>query len=254
MKSPKIRSEKSILLSLLSSLCLGLIACQPTSQTSTESTTSSSEKMPGTGITVRASVGTTTEGVFTTEIINIGLEKLGYKTEAIQQLTPPIAHTVVSNGELDFYGTHWEKLHTAFFENSGGDQKLEKVGVIMKDGLQGYQIDKKTADQYNITTIDQLKNPEIAKLFDSDGDGKANLTGCNAGWGCALVIEHQLDAYELRDTVEHDQGQYEALLADTITRYRQGESILYYAYVPHWLASVLKPDQDAIWLEVPFTS
>ncbi|MEL7039815.1 MAG: glycine betaine ABC transporter substrate-binding protein, partial [Cyanobacteria bacterium J06592_8] len=26
------------------------------------------------------------------------------------------------------------------------------------------------------------------------------------------------------------------------------------AYVPHWLASVLKPDQDAIWLEVPFTS
>ena len=107
-----------------------------------------------------------------------------------------------------------------FFLQNGGDQKLEKVGVIIADALQSYQIDKKTADQYKITNLEQLKNPKIAKLFDSDGDGKANLTGCNPGWGCELVIEHQLDAYKLRDTIEHDQGNYDVLLAATLGRYK----------------------------------
>ena len=246
--------KQSILLTLLSSLFVGLIACQPSSQTSTESTTSSSKDMPGAGVKVRSSSDTTTEGLFMTEIVNIGLEKLGYKTATIKQLSIPLAHTGVSNGDLELYGYHWEKLHTQFFEKSGGEQKLKRVGVLVPNILQGYQIDKKTAEQYNISTIDQLKDPEIAKLFDSDGDGKANLTGCNAGWGCELVIEHQLDAYELRETVEHDQGEYDTLLANTVVRYQQGKPILYYAYVPHWSASVLKPDQDTIWLEVPFTS
>ncbi|WP_432288488.1 glycine betaine ABC transporter substrate-binding protein [Aminobacter sp. BA135] len=39
-----------------------------------------------------------------------------------------------------------------------------------------------------------------------DGNGKADLYGCEPGWGCERVIEHQLDAYGLRDTVEEKQG------------------------------------------------
>ncbi|MGB5592941.1 MAG: glycine betaine ABC transporter substrate-binding protein, partial [Crocosphaera sp.] len=54
--------------------------------------------------------------------------------------------------------------------------------------------------------------------------------------------------------VEHDRGQYTALLANSITRYKQGESVIFYAYNPHWIGAVLKPDQDVVWLEVPFTS
>ncbi len=119
----------------------------------------------------------------------------------------PVAHAVVSNGDLDLYGGHWERLHQTFFSKNGGDRKLQRVGVFMKNALQGYLIDMKMAEQYNISNLEQLKDPEIAKIFDSDGDGKAKLTGCNPGWGCELVIEHQLDAYGLRETVEHDQGQ-----------------------------------------------
>jgi glycine betaine/proline transport system substrate-binding protein len=48
----------------------------------------------------------------------------------------------------------------------------------------------------------------LAKLFDTDGDGKADLTGCNPGWGCELVIEHHLKNYQLRGTVTHKQGSY----------------------------------------------
>ena len=122
------------------------------------------------------------------------------------------------------------------------------------DGIAGYQIDKKTADKYKITNVEQLKNPEIAKLFDSDKDGKANLVGCNPGWACELTIDHQIKAYGLENTVEHNRGQYNMLLLDAITRYKQGQPILYFAYNPHWISAILKPGKDVVWLEVPFIS
>lgn len=89
-------------------------------------------------------------------------------------------------------------------------------------------IDKKTAEQYHITSIDQLKDPQIAKLFDTNNDGKADLTGCTRGWGCEAVINHQIDAYGLSKTVTHNQGNYAAMMADTIARYKEGKPVLYY--------------------------
>ena len=39
-----------------------------------------------------------------------------------------------------------------------------------------------------------------------------------------------------------------------MTRYEQGKPILYYAYEPHWISTVLKPNENVVSLEVPFTS
>ena len=167
--------------------------------------------------------------------------------------TQPL-YIAIADDDLDYSVVYYEPGHKQFFDNAGGEEKLEGVGILTPEGMQGYQIDKKTAQKYNITNLEQLKDPEIAKLFDSDGDGKANLVGCNPGWFCELAIDHHLKAYGLENTVEHDRGSYTALLADAITRYNQGESILFYAYNPHWVGAVLKPDEDVIWLEVPFTS
>lgn len=67
------------------------------------------------------------------------------------------------------------------------------------------------------------------------------------------MVEHRLKVYQLQDTVEYDQGSYEALIANTVARYRQGKPVLYYTWTPYWLGVELKPGEDIIWLEVPFT-
>ncbi len=240
----KFRTKISLLILLTSFF----MACQPTPQ-SEDKTTKSTQK-----VTVRTAHSNWIEEHFQTEIVKIGLEKLGYEVETPKEVDYPALYISVGNGDLDYSVVYYYPGHKEFFENAGGEAKLEGVGVLTPDGIQGYQIDKKTADKHNITNFQQLKDPKIAKLFDSDGDGKANLTGCNAGWACELIIEHHLDTYGLRDTVEHDRGQYTALLANSITRYEQGESVIFYAYNPHWVGAVLKPGEDVIWLEVPFTS
>ena len=224
------------------------MACQPAPESS-ESTKGVTSQ-----VSLRTAHSNWIEEHFQTEIVKIGLEKLGYQVETPKEIDYPAIYISLANGDLDYSIVYYIPGHKAFFENAGGEAKLEGVGLLTPDGVQGYQIDKKTAEQYNITNLEQLKDPKIAKLFDSDGDGKANLVGCNAGWACELIIDHHLEAYGLKETVEHDRGQYTPLLANSITRYQQGESVIFYAYNPHWISAVLKPDRDVVWLEVPFTS
>ncbi|MDT1847641.1 proline/glycine betaine ABC transporter substrate-binding protein ProX, partial [Acinetobacter baumannii] len=91
-----------------------------------------------------------------------------------------------------FLAVHWDPLHSDYYDNAGGDAKLLRTGSYAGPAAQGYLIDKATADKYDITNIDQLRDPGIAKLFDHDGDGKADLTGCDPGWGCEAMIEHHM--------------------------------------------------------------
>jgi len=115
---------------------------------------------------------------------------------------------------------------------AGAGKKMTRLGVLINGAGQGFLIDKRTAKEFNITNVAQLKDPKIAKLFDTDGDGKANLVGCPPGWGCERSIEHLMDAYKLRDTVEHAQGDFEVIHTDSVSRYKAGERVLYYAYTP----------------------
>lgn len=209
---------------------------------------------PGQGIKVFPLKSSVTEETFQTLIVIKALEELGYDVQPIQEVDYPAAHLALSNGDATFMAVHWNPLHSDFYKNSGGDAKLVRKGAFIDSAAQGYLIDKKTADQYKITNISQLQNPEIAKLFDANGDGKADLTGCNPGWGCEAVLEHHLDAYNLRKTVTHNQGNYSALIGDTIARFKSGQPILYYTWTPFWVSNELKPGKDVVWLEVPFSS
>ncbi|KAB2824065.1 glycine betaine/L-proline ABC transporter substrate-binding protein ProX [Aliivibrio finisterrensis] len=212
------------------------------------------EKLPGEGVTVQALQSTVAEETFQTSIVNRALEELGYDVKPTKEVDYNVAYTSIAKGDATFLTVGWFPLHADKYKMSGGDDKFYRQGQYVSGAAQGYLIDKKTAEKYGITNIGQLKDPKLAKLFDADGDGKADLTGCNPGWGCEMVIEHQIGAYQLEDTVTHNQGNYAAIIADTISRYKNGESILYYTWTPYWVSGVLVPNKDVVWLEVPFSS
>ena len=214
----------------------------------------SAQTLPGQGIKVQPVQSSIAEETFQTLLVSRALAKLGYEVLPTKEVEYPTAHIAVANGDATFMADHWDPLHADFYRNAGGDAKLSRTGQYSPGAAQGYLIDKKTADAYKITHIDQLAQPEIAKLFDTNGDGKADLTGCNPGWGCEAVIEHQLGAFKLRDKVTHVQGSYAALMADTIARFKAGKPVLYYTWTPFWVSGVLRPNQEVVWLQVPFSS
>lgn len=210
--------------------------------------------LPGKGIKVQALQSAIAEETFQTMLVDRALERLGYEPQPIKEVDYPAAHIAIGNGDATFLAVHWDPLHQDYYDNAGGDAKLLRTGQYAGPAAQGYLIDKATADKYRITNIDQLRDPELAKLFDHDGDGKADLTGCNPGWGCEAMIEKHMEAYKLRPTVKHVQGSYAALIADTIGRYQRGEPILYYTWTPYWVSGVLVPGKDVVWLQVPFSA
>jgi glycine betaine/proline transport system substrate-binding protein len=210
---------------------------------------------PGAGVSVQPIMTTVAEELFQHMVLFRGLEELGYEIQQPLELGEyGTLHVAIAQGDADFTAVHWDKLHTAFFENSGGEEVLVKLGALIENVLQGYLIDRATADEYGITNLEQFQDPEIAALFDSNADGTADLTGCNPGWGCERVIEHHLPEYGLAETVTHNQGSYFALIADTVGRFDAGEPIFYYTWTPLWVSGVLVPGEDVVWLEVPYTS
>ncbi|MDW6020021.1 glycine betaine/L-proline ABC transporter substrate-binding protein ProX [Vibrio plantisponsor] len=210
--------------------------------------------LPGEGISVQPVQSTVAEETFQTLIVNKAMEALGYEVKPTKEVDYNVGYTSIAEGDATYLAVNWAPLHDDKFKASGGYDKFYRKGEYISGAAQGYLIDKKTAEKHNITNIEQLKDPKIAKLFDANDDGKADLTGCNPGWGCESVIEHQLDAFGLRDTITHNQGNYAAIIADTISRYKKGDSILYYTWTPYWVSGVLVPGKDVVWLEVPFSS
>ncbi len=211
-------------------------------------------KLPGKGVKVNAMHSPIVEEKFQTVIINRALKELGYDVQPIKEVAYAVIYKTISQSSdpkvIDYTTVNWSPLHDTMFDKVGGDKTLYRKGSYVDGCAQGYLIDKKTAEKYNIKYINDLDDPKIAKLFDSNGDGKADLAGCNPGWGCEKVIEHQLDAFKLRDNITHNQGEYSAIIAETIAKYKKGEPILYYTWTPYWVSGKLVPGKDVSWLQV----
>jgi glycine betaine/proline transport system substrate-binding protein len=197
---------------------------------------------------------TIAEEAFQTGIAAKVLKKLGHDVEYSNGVGYDIAYQTIANNanSKDVYimAASWDPLHSAKIEGAGGEAKIAKFGEFISNCAQGYLIDKKTADKYNIKYYNDLKNPKIAKLFDIDGNGKADLTGCIPGWGCYDVIEHQMKAFDMGKTVQHISGEYSALIADTIANFNSGKPILYYTWTPYWVSGKLVPGRDVVFLQV----
>lgn len=210
--------------------------------------------LPGKGVDVKPLQSSIAEETFQTLLVSRALEKLGYQVEKPDEVDYNVAYTSIASGDATFTAVNWQPLHDDMYAAAGGDKKFYREGNYVTGAAQGYLIDKKTAEKYHITNIAQLKDPKLAKLFDSNGDGKADMTGCTPGWGCEAVINHQNSAFGLSETVQANMGNYSAMVADTLARYKQGKPILYYTWTPYWLSDVLAPGKDVVWLQVPFSS
>ncbi|OBP78345.1 glycine betaine/L-proline ABC transporter substrate-binding protein ProX [Mesorhizobium loti] len=191
-----------------------------------------------------------TENLMQTYIVDEGLRQLGYDVADPVQLQIQLAYVAMAKGDATFFAAYAEPIHDQYLKENGGDAVLTRLGHIAADSIQGYLIDKKTADATGVKYIEDFKDPEKAKLFDIDGNGKADLYGCEPGWGCEVIIEHHLDSYGLRDAVEEKQGGYFAIIPDAIERIKEGKPTLYYTWTPLWVSSILRPGKEVVFLNV----
>lgn len=207
--------------------------------------------MPGEGVEVHPARATWNTGYFQEALVRAGLKELGYDVDAPKELQNPLFYQSVMLGDVDYWANGWFPNHVSQMPKRS-EERVEIVGfVVQAGGMQGYLVSKADAEKFNIQSLDDFKRPEVKEYFDSNGDGKADLTACPPGWGCEKVITHHFDVYDLDDHINPIKAGYSASMADTIARYNAGEPIFFYTWAPNWTIGKLKPGEDVVWINVP---
>ncbi len=210
-----------------------------------------SEDKPGKGVTVNPGRATWNTGFFQEALVRKGLEELGYKVKRPKDLANPIFYQSLALGDLDYWTNGWFPIHNNQLPKNFYD-KAEIYGYVVKaGGLQGYLVSKKDAEKFNIQSLDDFKRPEVKQAFDQNGDGKADLVACPAGWGCEKIIGHHMDVYDLGDHINPIKAAYSASMAQTLASYQNEKPVFFYTWAPNWTVFKLKPAEDVVWINVP---
>ncbi|MBY5163756.1 glycine betaine/L-proline ABC transporter substrate-binding protein ProX [Salsipaludibacter albus] len=200
--------------------------------------------------TIRMARATWDTGWFQAEVHRQLLMELGYLVEGPRTMSNEEFFTAVASGDVDLWANGWFPLHQPLLTDGA-----TPVGVQVESGaLQGYFVDLATAVEHDITELADLADPEVAALFDDDGNGRADLVGCNLAWACGPVVDHHLAVFGLADTVEQVQADYSPLMLDAVDRVAAGEPVLYYTFTPNWTVGELVPGRDVRWLQTPGAS
>lgn len=207
------------------------------------------QELPGKGKTVRFAQSDSLGANYVTAQIAIrALKELGYDVK-LSTVNTTLFFQAAAQGDLDIATDINFPQREPGFRAVEKDAEIVGLGSIVGGGINGYLIDKKTADTYNITSLIQMKDPKIAAVFGKDG--KADLINCDPGWSCGDVVDFQLDKFGLRDTVKSVRGKYEALMVETVARVKRGEPAFFYAWSPSWVNNALVPGKDVVWLPTP---
>lgn len=208
------------------------------------------DKLPGAGKTVSPARPNWDSFWFGQRIVDIGMERLGYKVEAPKTLAPAAIFTAMANGEIHYTADTILPNHSEMYAKTTG--KVIAIGPLMDPGtMQGYMVDKKTAEAHNIKYLEDFLDPKIAALFDQDGDGRADMVAPSVSWtGSAAVAALHMKSLGLEKTIKLVQGEYTTLAADAVGRYSAGKPIFLYTWFPNPTTMKLLPGRDLVWLQL----
>lgn len=140
-------------------------------------------------------------------------------------------------GSVDVFPDIWTTLQDQAWKKyvlPGGDESV-KANKVPYLGSDGFFIPGYIQDEYGVKTVYDLAKPEIAKLFDSDGDGVGEYWPGASGW--ELVKTNQIKA----KSYGFDKYFTPVVVTDAILKaqlknaYRKKEGLLFYYWAPEWI-------------------
>ena len=194
-------------------------------------------------------------------------ENLGLTVE-LQNATNPIVFEAMDSGSMDAHPEVWmpnqQNLHNTFVKKKG-TVAMNPNGV---PAFQGMCVPKAMAQKNGITSIDDLTNPDIAALFDSDGDGKGEIWIGAPGWASTNVEKIRAKSYGYDQTFELTESDETLAYANLDNAIKAGKPWVGFCYTPHYVFvlhdmqvleeppfdaskwKVVQPTDDPAWLSV----
>ena len=132
------------------------------------------------------------------------------------------------NQQIDVVTEVWRNNLVSMIETNVSNGNIVELGVNTPYVRQGFYVDRATAQKYNLKHVDDLKRPEIAKLFNN------RLVSCGArGWTCYTINLVKLKVYDLDRYYEnYEPGSGGALDAAIAGGFKKGKPVFSYYWEP----------------------
>ena len=203
----------------------------------------------------------------TAHVLKVAMEEnLGLEVE-LQSATNPVVFEAMDSGSMHVHPEVWlpnqANLEAKFVK--------EKKSVLQNpNGVAGDQamcVTKGTAERTGIVNLSDLTDPEMAKNFDTDGDGKGEIWIGAAGWASTNIEKIRAKSYGYDATMTLKEMDESLALAEVDNAVSQDENIAFFCYTPHHLFAlhelvilkepayeeskwtVVQPTDDPEWLD-----
>ncbi len=203
----------------------------------------------------------------TAHILEVVIEQnLGLDVE-LQNATNPIVFEAMDKGSMHVHPEVWmpnqQNLHDTYVKDN--------QSVVMNENpvqaSQGMCVPTFLSEQYDITSIDDLSDPEKMKIFDLDGNGKPEVWIGAPGWASTVIEKIRARSYgydQVFDLTEYEETIAYANLANAT---KAKEPWIGFCYNPHYIFvtqeltvlsepahdpatwTIVQPTDDPDWLE-----
>ena len=176
-------------------------------------------------------------------------DNLGIEVE-LQNATNPIVFEAMDKGTMHVHPEVWLPNQQNLYETY-----VEQKGTVVKapnavTSFQGMCVTDMTAEEHGVTQITDLTDPEKAKIFDSDGDGRGEIWIGATGWASTNVEKIRAKSYGYDQTLEMVEMDETLALAKLDAAVSQNRPFVTICWTPHHMfglhdLTVLKePDHD----------
>ena len=143
------------------------------------------------------------------------------------------------DGTVDVYSDYWATQRPAHWEKyvKPGSEESVRVNKRKYVGTESLFIPGFIQDEYGVKSVQDLVDPEIAKLFDSDGDGKGEWWPGVDGWPITYYHLVRAKSYGFADFFEPYFVEQWVLEAQVDAAFKKKQGLLFAFWTPEWLHS-----------------
>lgn len=155
----------------------------------------------------------------------------GNPVETIEVSTP-IMQLALAEGDLDLNMEMWQQNFIDNYNEEIAAGNYINLGPTYEGGPQFFMVPKATADEYNIVTVDDMKQHwELVK--DPEDPTKGEFINCPIGWQCAEINRAKIEAYGLDEFFNLKSGGSQAALdAALVGAQLKSEAVFGYYWAP----------------------
>jgi len=175
-------------------------------------------------------------------------EKLGGQA-GLAPGTNPVIYKAMDRGkgDIDIHPDSWLPNQQNLVDQYVVGNKTVKLNKNPYSGVSGYCVPREFSEKHNIKSIFDLSTPEVAKLFDSNGDGKGEFWVGAPGWGSTRSNSVKARDYGITAFYETTTEELAVAYAKAGDAIKKGKGVVFYCWQPHYVFKL----HDLVMLEEP---